>query len=91
MNSLCQRGSQLQEQAADADRLFKSQLLDYFSRAKKEANQTRQIEIMCAKQRQADEIFRRHQELCAVCSAAFLGPDGSHKMAVARSANHKAG
>ena len=83
MNPLCLRGTQLQEQAAVADQMFKSRLLEYFSASKKEADETRQIEILGVRQREADEVFRRHQELCAVCSAALLPPAGRHQGVVA--------
>lgn len=68
MKELCSRGAHLRKQAAAADHVFKSRLIDFFSRATRSEAQRQQLELLGADQREADEAFHRHCKLCAICA-----------------------
>jgi len=50
--------------------LFKVRLLEFFSRAKKDDKEVKQIEFLGDSHREADEAFHRHKRFCAVCAEA---------------------
>jgi|GEM_PF-1577081 hypothetical protein len=81
MNSdLCPRGAALQQAASQADHLFKSSIVQFFSSPKKDEQQMYQLETLGACQRDADEAFQRHQRLCPVCGqmhGTALSPAGN--------------
>jgi hypothetical protein len=52
---LCVRGGELFQKACQADELFKARLLEFFSRAKKDDGEMKQIEALGEKHRDADE------------------------------------
>lgn len=72
MKELCPLGAQLQERAATADQVFKSQLIDFLSNSRKDDGQKRQLEMLGVQQREADEIFSRHKRLCGICAEVFF-------------------
>ncbi len=67
---LCTRGRELFSRASQADDLFKVRLLEFFSRAKKDDKEVKQIEFLGDSHREADEAFHRHKRFCAVCAEA---------------------
>lgn len=67
---LCTRGRELFSRASQADDLFKVRLLEFFSKAKKDDQDVKQIEALGERHRDADEAFHRHQRFCAVCAEA---------------------
>jgi hypothetical protein len=50
--------------------LFKSRLLEFFSRAKKDDQDVKKIEALGESHREADEAFHRHKRFCAACAEA---------------------
>lgn len=64
---LCQRGKELLSKASQADDVFKARLLEFFSAAKKDEHEMKQIEVLGERHREADEAFHRHKRFCAVC------------------------
>ncbi len=70
MADLCPRGAKLSEAASLADHVFKSRLVDVFSNSKKDEKELQQLEVLGARQREADEAFHRHQRFCVSCSGA---------------------
>jgi len=50
--------------------LFKVRLLEFFSRAKKDDKEVKQIESLGDSHREADEAFHRPKRFCAVCAEA---------------------
>ncbi|MCU1255544.1 MAG: hypothetical protein JWM83_1843 [Candidatus Angelobacter sp.] len=67
---LCPRGRELFSKASQADDLFKSRLLEFFSRAKKDDQDVKKIEALGESHREADEAFHRHKRFCAACAEA---------------------
>jgi hypothetical protein len=67
---LCKRGRELFSKASQADDVFKERLLEFFSRAKKNDHQVKQIEVLGESHREADKAFHRHKTFCAVCAEA---------------------
>jgi hypothetical protein len=67
---LCTRGRELFFKASQADDLFKARLLEFFSRAKKDDREMKQIEVLGEIHREADEAFHRHKGFCATCAEA---------------------
>jgi hypothetical protein len=67
---LCKRGRELFSKASQADDVFKARLLEFFSRAKKDDQEVKQIEALGESHREADEAFHRHKRFCAVCVEA---------------------
>jgi hypothetical protein len=67
---LCKRGRELFTRASQADELFKAQLLEFFSIAKKDDRKMKQIEILGETHRDADEAFHRHKRFCTACAEA---------------------
>ncbi|MFL6315082.1 MAG: hypothetical protein ACJ71U_02500 [Terriglobales bacterium] len=67
---LCVRGGELFKKACQADELFKARLLEFFSRAKKDDGEMKQIEALGEKHRDADEAFHRHKRFCTACAEA---------------------
>ena len=65
---LCKRGRELFTRASQADELFKSRLLKFFSSTKKDDDEMQQIEILGETHREADEAFHRHKRFCAACA-----------------------
>jgi len=64
---LCTRGKELFSKASQADELFKTRLLEFFSSAKKDDPEMKRIEVLGENHREADEAFHRHQRFCTVC------------------------
>jgi hypothetical protein len=50
--------------------LFKSRLLEFFSRAKKDDQDVKKIEALGESHREADEAFHRHKRFCTACAEA---------------------
>jgi hypothetical protein len=50
--------------------LFKSRLLEFFSRAKKDDQDVKKIEALGESHREADEAFHRHKRFSTVCAEA---------------------
>jgi hypothetical protein len=67
---LCARGRELFKKASQADELFKSRLLEFFSSAKKDDQEMKRIEALGDNHRDADEAFHRHKRFCAACAEA---------------------
>jgi hypothetical protein len=67
---LCTRGTELFSKASQADDLFKARLLEFFSKAKKDDQDVKQIEALGERHREVDEAFHRHKRFCAVCAEA---------------------
>ena len=67
---LCTRGTELFTRASQADELFKSRLLEFFSIAKKDDREMKQIEVLGESHREADEAFHRHKRFCTACAEA---------------------
>ena len=67
-DKLCPRGVKLSEAASLADHVFKSNLIQVFSKLKKKEQELQELEALGARQRDADEAFHRHKRFCAVCS-----------------------
>jgi hypothetical protein len=65
---LCTRGRELFARASQADDLFKARLLEFFSSAKKDDREMKQIEALGESHREADEAFHRHKRFCADCA-----------------------
>jgi hypothetical protein len=65
---LCTRGRDLFTRASQADDLFKARLLEFFSSAKKDDREMKQIEVLGERHREADEAFHRHKRFCADCA-----------------------
>lgn len=80
IQDLCPRGAELVEAASRADRTFKASIIQFFSNAKKDEEEMRQLESLGELQRDADEAFHRHQRLCTACAhmheAAVREPAG---------------
>jgi hypothetical protein len=53
--------------AAQADDVFKKRLLEFFSGAKRDDLEMKQIEVLGERHREADEAFHRHKRFCAIC------------------------
>jgi hypothetical protein len=64
---LCTRGKELFSKASQADELFKTRLLEFFSSAKKDDPEMKRIEALGENHREADEAFHRHQRFCTIC------------------------
>jgi hypothetical protein len=73
MNDLCPIGRRLQDKAAACDRVFKTQVLAFFSHSNKSRSEDEMLEIerLGIYHRGADEDFHRHQQLCDKCSEAM--------------------
>ena len=67
---LCTRGTELFTRASQADELFKSRLLEFFSITKKDDREMKQIEGLGESHREADEAFHRHKRFCTACAEA---------------------
>jgi hypothetical protein len=67
---LCTRGRELFSKASQADELFKTRLLEFFSSAKKDDPEMKRIEALGENHREADEAFHRHQRFCTACAEA---------------------
>ncbi len=67
-DNLCPRGVKLSEAAYQADHVFKSSLVQVFSKLKKKEQELHELEALGVRQRDADEAFHRHKRFCAVCS-----------------------
>jgi len=67
-DNLCPRGAKLSEAASLADHVFKSSLIQVFSKLKKKEQELQELEVLGSRQRDADEAFHRHQRFCAVCA-----------------------
>jgi hypothetical protein len=67
---LCARGRELFSTASQADELFKTRLLEFFSSAKKDDPEMKRIEALGESHRNADEAFHRHQRFCMTCADA---------------------
>ena len=67
-HDLCLRGKELYSKASLADDAFKARLLQFFASAKKDDQEMKQIEILGASHREADEAFHRHKRFCPVCA-----------------------
>lgn len=65
---LCTRGRELFKRASQADELFKSRLLEFFSCAKKDDQEMKRIETLGENHREADEAFHRHKKFCTACA-----------------------
>jgi hypothetical protein len=65
---LCLRGRELYSKASLADDVFKARLLQFFASTKKDDQEMKQIEILGASHREADEAFHRHKRFCQICS-----------------------
>ncbi len=65
---LCPRGVELLSKAAEADEVFKANLVQFFSHAKKDDRAMQQIEVLGVLHRKADEDFHQHKRLCGVCA-----------------------
>lgn len=66
---LCQRGTELFHTASGADEIFKSSLSQFFSNSRKDEFDMKQIEMLGARHREADEAFHRHKRFCEICAA----------------------
>ena len=60
---LCVRGGELFKKACQADELFKARLLEFFSRAKKDDGEMKQIEALGKKHRDARRGFSSPQAI----------------------------
>ena len=58
--------------ASQADELFKARLLEFFSIAKKDDHEMKQIEVLGDSHRDADEAFHRHKRFCTACAEATV-------------------
>jgi hypothetical protein len=67
---LCTRGTELFTRASQADELFKARLLEFFSIAKKDDHEMKEIEVLGERHRDADEAFHRHKKFCTACAEA---------------------
>jgi hypothetical protein len=67
-DNLCPRGVKLFEAACWADHVFKSSLVHVFSNVKKDEKELQELEVLGARQRDADEAFHRHKRFCTICS-----------------------
>jgi len=65
---LCARGRELFKKASQADELFKTRLLEFFSSTKKDDQEMKRIETLGESHREADEAFHRHKKFCAACA-----------------------
>lgn len=65
---LCARGRDLFKKASQADELFKTRLLEFFSSVKKDDQEMKRIETLGETHREADEAFHRHKKFCAACA-----------------------
>ncbi|HEY2394296.1 MAG TPA: hypothetical protein VGK22_24210 [Candidatus Angelobacter sp.] len=65
---LCLRGRELYSKASLADDVFKTRLLQFFASTKKDDQEMKQIEILGASHREADEAFHRHKRFCQICA-----------------------
>ena len=65
---LCKRGTELFARASQADEVFKSRLLKFFSSVKKDDHEMQEIEILGETHRDADEAFHRHKRFCSACA-----------------------
>ena len=65
---LCPRGKELFSKATQADDVFKARLLAFFSAAKKDDQEMKDIEVLGEQHREVDEAFHRHKRFCQVCA-----------------------
>lgn len=71
MKQLCIRGAQIRKRVAEADQIFKSTLLRYFSESERNESQRLHLETLAAEKGEAEDAFRRHQKLCSMCAEAL--------------------
>jgi hypothetical protein len=69
---MCPRGGELFRAASEADMIFKSTLVRFFSNARKDEREMQQIEILGARHREADEAFQRHKKFCETCAGVSV-------------------
>ena len=69
---LCARGKDLLAKVSVADDAFKARLLEFFSAAKKDDQEMKQIEELGERHREADEVFQRHKKFCTVCAETHV-------------------
>ena len=70
--TLCPRGTELFSLATQADEVFKTRLVEFFSNTHRDDHEMVQIEVLGAQHREADEAFQRHKRFCDVCAGSAL-------------------
>lgn len=58
--------------ATQADELFKTRLVQFFSKSSRDDQEMMQIETLGAQHRDADEAFQRHKRFCDICAESTL-------------------
>jgi hypothetical protein len=71
VKQLCPRGVQIRERAAASDHVFKSTLLQYFSRSARNESDRLHLETLAAEKSDAEEALKRHKRLCLICADDF--------------------
>ena len=74
---MCITGIKLQKSAMAADRYFKDEIIKVFSRTTRTEQERELLEELGMRQRETDEMFRRHRISCTVCAGvneSFITP-----------------
>ena len=68
---LCITGIKLQKSAMAADRYFKDEIIKVFFRTTRTEQERELLEELGMRQREADEMLRRHKFSCTTCNQAI--------------------